>query len=199
MQEEKSLEEKLFVRFINMSRIGKMPVKIPQGVEASIKDGVIKVKGPKGLLEKTLPKNISAQLSDGVFIFTADNDLKSTRSSWGLARSLVFNMVEGVTTGFKKELEIIGVGYRAAKKGNGITISVGYSHPVEFIPLDGITLEVTENTKISVSGADKELVGLTAAKIRKIRKPEPYKGKGIKYSTEHVRRKAGKTAAKSAA
>jgi len=176
-----------------------MPIKLPQGVEASISDGVVKVKGPKGSMEKSLPKNISAKLIDGVITFSAANDDKSTLSSWGLARALVFNMVEGVTKGFKKDLEIIGVGYRAAKKGDGITVSVGFSHPVEFTPVDGITLAVSENTKISVSGSDKELVGLTAAKIRGIRKPEPYKGKGIKYATEYVRRKAGKTAAKSAA
>lgn len=181
-----------------MSRIGKTPVKIPSGVEVVVTSDLVKVKGPKGELTQEIKGGIKTSVSDGQVIFSAERDDKQTKAYWGLYRSLVANMVKGVTEGFRKDLEIIGVGYRASKKGNGISLNVGYSHPVDFEAPAGVALNVEENTKISVMGADKNLVGLTASKIRAIRAPEPYKGKGIKYTSEVVRRKAGKAAAKSA-
>src|SRR3989344_164334 len=179
-----------------MSRIGKTPIKIPNGVTITIDPGMVRVKGPKGELSQEIKGRIDVAVKDGEVLFKAKDDERQTRASWGLYRSLVSGMVKGVTEGYRKDLEIVGVGYRASKKGNDLVINIGYSHPVEFTAPEGITLNVDESTKISVAGADKSLVGLTAAKIRNVRPPEPYKGKGIRYVNEYVRRKAGKTGVK---
>lgn len=180
-----------------MSRIGKKIIQIPNGVTVNINNSTVSVKGPKGELTQEIHGDITVEVKDGVVVLGA-KDPKLASHFWGLYRALIANMVKGVTEGFKKELEIIGVGYRASKSGENLVLNIGFSHPVVFTPQKGITIDVTENTKISVSGASKDIVGLTAAKIRAIRKPEPYKGKGIKYSTEVVRRKAGKAATKAA-
>ncbi|MBI4091550.1 50S ribosomal protein L6 [candidate division WWE3 bacterium] len=177
-----------------MSRIGKIPVKIPVGVKVSISGNKIIVEGPKGRLEQEFIKDIKIEAVEGKVTFSASKEDKKTMALWGLYRSLVANMIEGVTEGFKKSLEIVGVGYRAAQKGLGVSISVGYSNPIEFRPPQGVQLAVEDSTKIHISGINKQAVGLTAAKIRSIRKPEPYKGKGIRYLGEQVRRKAGKAA-----
>ena len=179
-----------------MSRLGKIPVKIEDGVTVTVNNGVVTVKGPKGELKQELKGNITAEVKDGQVVFTTLGTDKQSLAYWGLYRSLVANMVEGVSKGFTKELEIIGVGYRASKTETGISLSVGYSHPVNFDAPVGVTLAIGENNKIMVSGFDKHLVTLTAAQIRAVRKPEPYKGKGIKYVDEVVRRKAGKAAIK---
>ena len=178
-----------------MSRIGNKPISVPSSVDVTIDGNRVSVKGPKGTLARELPELIVvARVGDDVVV-SRPNDQPKVRSLHGLTRSLVANMVAGVTDGFVKELDIVGVGYRAAAKGQGIEIQVGYSHPVEVQPPDGITFEVPQPTRIVVRGIDKELVGQVAADIRKIRKPEPYKGKGIRYVDEYVRRKAGKTGA----
>ncbi len=179
-----------------MSRIGKLPVAIPAGVEVKIEDGnVITVKGPKGTLTRKLVDEMSVKVEGTEVVVTRPNDLKRNKSLHGLTRTLIFNMVEGVTNGYKKVLEINGVGYRAAKAGNKLTLTLGYSHPVEMVDPDGITTTV-EGNKITVAGIDKEKVGQFAAEIRTKRPPEPYKGKGIKYETETIRRKVGKTGKK---
>lgn len=179
-----------------MSRIGKLPVAIPAGVEVKIEDGnVITVKGPKGTLTRKLVDEMSVKVEGAEVVVTRPNDLKRNKSLHGLTRTLIFNMVEGVTNGYKKVLEINGVGYRAAKAGNKLTLTLGYSHPVEMVDPDGITTTV-EGNKITVAGIDKEKVGQFAAEIRTKRPPEPYKGKGIKYETETIRRKVGKTGKK---
>jgi large subunit ribosomal protein L6 len=176
-----------------MSRIGKMPVVVPSGVDLKIgEDNLITVKGPKGTLERRLPSDMNIALENGQVEITRPNELKRSKSLHGLTRTLINNMVVGVTEGYKKVLEINGVGYRAAKNGNKLTLSLGYSHPVEMIDPEGITSEVEGTNKIIVSGIDKEKVGQYAANIREKRPPEPYKGKGIKYETEYIRRKAGK-------
>jgi len=176
-----------------MSRIGKMPVIVPAGVEVKIADGnLMTVKGPKGTLERKLSGDMNIALEDGQLVIKRPNDLKRFKSLHGLTRTLISNMVIGVTEGYAKVLEINGVGYRAAKSGNKLTLSLGYSHPVEMTDPEGVTSEVEGTNKITVSGIDKEKVGQYAANIREKRPPEPYKGKGIKYSTEHIRRKAGK-------
>lgn len=175
-----------------MSRIGKTPIEIPAGVTVEVNGNTVSVKGPKGELKIEFRPEIGVKVEEGKIITYVVSETKETNAYWGLTRSLIANMVKGVTKEFEKELELVGVGYRVKPSGNGISLTVGFSHPVEFIPEKGITLEVDGNTKIIVKGVDKQLVGLTAAKIRKIRKPEPYKGKGIKYVTEVVRRKAGK-------
>jgi large subunit ribosomal protein L6 len=167
---------------------------VPSGVEVSIASGVVRVKGPKGELTQDLPKHISAEVTDGEVRVSRANDVGPTRALHGLIRSLIANMVQGVTEGFSKSLEIQGVGYRATLKGKDIELAVGFSHPVTKKAPDGITFEVPQPTRIVVTGIDKELVGQTAAEIRSIRKPEPYKGKGIRYEGEYVRRKAGKAA-----
>ena len=177
-----------------MSRIGKEPVPIPDGVDVTLSGSVLTVKGPKGTLTQEIHPAITVTIDDGAVRVTRPSDEREHRSLHGLFRSLIANMVQGVTAGFRRELDIVGVGYRAAATGAGMTLQVGYSHPVHVAAVEGITFEVPTPTKIAVSGADKRLVGQVAADIRAIRKPEPYKGKGIKYSDETIRRKAGKAA-----
>ena len=179
-----------------MSRIGKLPVAIPAGVEVKLEEGnVITVKGPKGTLNRKLVDDLDIKVEGSEVIVTRPSDLKRYKSLHGLTRTLIFNMVEGVTNGYTKELEINGVGYRAAKAGKKLTLTLGYSHPVEMEDPEGIETKVDGN-KITVSGIDKEKVGQFAAEIRTKRPPEPYKGKGIKYTTETIRRKVGKTGKK---
>lgn len=179
-----------------MSRIGKMPIIIPKGVDIKIEEGnKVTVKGPKATLFQKLPEVMTIELKDGVINIVRPNDLKKNKSLHGLSRSLLNNMVIGVTKGFEKKLEINGVGYKAALKGNKIVLNLGYSHPIELELPAGITLEVPSNTSIIVKGSDKQVVGQFAAVIRSKRKPEPYLGKGIKYSDEYIRRKEGKTGA----
>ncbi|MCU0331753.1 MAG: 50S ribosomal protein L6 [Ignavibacteriaceae bacterium] len=177
-----------------MSRIGKKPVEIPKGVNINLEGQVIKVKGPKGELHKTIHPAIKAEIVENEIKFSRPDDLKETRSLHGLTRALIQNMIIGVTDSYKKSLEIVGVGYKAELKGKNLLLNIGYSHPIYFVPPDDVKLEVPAPTQIIISGIDKELVGLVAAKIRSFRKPEPYKGKGIKYSDERIIRKAGKTA-----
>ena len=180
-----------------MSRIGKAPVNLPSGVEVSVADRTITVKGPKGTLSREIPGEIEVSIDGGVLTCTRPNDERYHRAQHGLARSLVNNMVVGVTEGFKKNLEIVGVGYRAEAQGpNALRLNLGFSHPVNVKAPDGITFEVPVPTQIVVNGIDKEVVGQVAADIRSIRKPEPYKGKGVKYAGERILRKAGKAGAK---
>ncbi len=180
-----------------MSIICKLPITVPAGVDVKISsDNEVTVKGPKGTLSRTLHKDMKITLDGGVITVTRPSDEKTHRSLHGLTRTLINNMVVGVTEGFKKELEINGVGYRAALQGKDLNLTLGYSHPVIFTPAEGVTIEVPAPNKIIVSGANKEVVGETAAKIREYRLPEPYKGKGIKYVDEYIRRKEGKTGAK---
>ena len=179
-----------------MSRIGKLPVAIPAGVEVKLEDGnVITVKGPKGTLTRKLVDEMTVEVGAAEVTVTRPNDLKRNKQLHGLTRTLINNMVEGVTKGYSKQLEINGVGYRAAKSGKKLTLTLGYSHPVEMIDPEVIETKVDGN-KITVSGIDKEKVGQFAAEIRTKRPPEPYKGKGIKYTTEQIRRKVGKTGKK---
>ncbi|NLM42242.1 MAG: 50S ribosomal protein L6 [Firmicutes bacterium] len=175
-----------------MSRIGRAPIKVPAGVEVKINGNVIEVKGPKGQLSREFHPDMQVELVDGTILVTRPSDEKEHRSLHGLTRTLIANMVKGVTEGFTRNLEIVGVGYRAAKQGNKLVLTVGYSHPVEIEPAPGIEIDVPAPTKITVKGIDKELVGQTAANIRDVRRPEPYLGKGIRYEGERVRRKAGK-------
>ena len=179
-----------------MSRIGKLPIHVPAGVTVTIKDSVVTVKGPKGTLEKALPQEMDIKLEDGQVIVTRPNDLKKMKSLHGLTRTLINNMVIGVTQGYEKVLEVNGVGYRAAKSGNKLTLNLGYSHPVEMIDPEGVETVLEGQNKITVKGIDKEKVGQYAAEIRDKRRPEPYKGKGIKYADEVIRRKVGKTGKK---
>ncbi|MCL4462778.1 MAG: 50S ribosomal protein L6 [Firmicutes bacterium] len=176
-----------------MSRIGRKPIQLPAGVEFTKKDNVVTVKGPLGQLQRELHRLMNVELRDDLILVTRNNDSKEERSLHGLTRTLVANMVEGVTKGYSKTLELVGVGYRATKQGDAIVINIGYSHPVNIVPPAGIELEVPLPTKIVVKGIDKEAVGSLAANIRAVREPEPYKGKGIKYDTERIRRKVGKT------
>lgn len=175
-----------------MSRIGKMPVAVPSGVSIDIDGRSVKVKGPKGELNRDFNERVSISVDEGDAIVERVDDSRESRALHGLSRALLANMVEGVSDGFKKELEIVGVGYRAALKGRDLEMQLGFSHPVSYSAPDGITFEVPEATKIVITGIDKELVGQVAANIRKIRPPEPYKGKGVRYAGEHIRRKAGK-------
>jgi len=178
-----------------MSRIGKSPIPVPSGVDVSLSDGHVVVKGPQGTLERDLPGEITVRQEDGTLLVERPNDERHNRALHGLTRSLVANMVTGVTAGFTKELEIVGVGYRATARGPAqIELALGFSHPVVVDGPDGITFEVPVPTRIIVKGIDKEKVGQVAANIRKIRKPEPYKGKGVRYAGEYVQRKAGKAA-----
>lgn len=177
-----------------MSRIGKQPVDLPKGVEAKIQGSTIQVKGPKGDLSMDAHPDMTMKVEDGQVVVTRPSDSANHKALHGLTRSLVSNMVEGVTDGFSRTLEIVGVGYRADKKGKGITLVLGYSHPIHFEPPAGIDIEIPNQTTIVVSGADKQAVGQVAAEIRGFRPPEPYKGKGIRYQGEQIRRKAGKTA-----
>ena len=178
-----------------MSRIGKLPVPIPDAVEVHLDGLAVTVKGPKGELSQVMPEGVALERDDnGAVIVTRLGDEPDQRSRHGLVRSLVANMVVGVTEGYVKHLELVGVGYRAALVGRDLELQVGFSHPVRITAPEGITFEVPQPTRISVSGIDKVLVGQVAANVRKVRPPEPYKGKGIKYEGEHIRRKAGKAA-----
>src|SRR5690625_3951441 len=177
-----------------MSRIGLRPIEIPEGVEVKLENNTVHVKGPKGELTKTLAENMKINIDEKEITVERNDDSKENRSLHGTTRSLIFNMIEGVSKGFQKELEIIGVGYRAQKQGNKLVVNAGYSHPVEIEQEENIEFDVPKNTEIIVKGIDKERVGAIAANIRAIRKPEPYKGKGIRYKDEYVRRKEGKTA-----
>ena len=175
-----------------MSRIGRLPISVPAGVDVTLDGRTITVKGPKGTLTRQLPPRIEVDRDGDQIIVTRPTETKLDKSLHGLTRTLVNNMVVGVTTGYRKGLEIIGVGYRAQKVGNNLQLALGYSHPVEIVPPDGISFELETPLRLSVVGIDKELVGQVAAKVRATRKPEPYKGKGIRYEGEAVRRKAGK-------
>lgn len=175
-----------------MSRIGRKPIVIPAGVDVKIDGSTVTVKGPKGTLSRTVHQNMSVAVDNGVINVTRPDDNKLNRSLHGLTRTLVANMVDGVEKGFTKELEINGVGYRAAKQGKDLVMNIGYSHQVIVPEIDGITIEVPSPNKIVISGPDKQKVGQFAAQVREKRPPEPYKGKGIKYVDEHIRRKEGK-------
>lgn len=179
-----------------MSRIGKLPVAIPKGVTVELDGSFVKVKGPKGELSRTMHPEITIDVNEDQIVVTRPSDQKRHRALHGLTRSLINNMVGGVSDGFSKTLEIHGVGYRAEAAGSGVRLFVGYSHPVDYVAPDGVSITVETPTKLKVEGIDKESVGQAAAEIRKVRPPEPYKGKGIRYEGEHVRRKAGKTGAK---
>jgi len=177
-----------------MSRIGKMPVTVAKGVEVKLTNGTLNVKGPKGELNLDVHPDMKVVVDDTEIRVERPSDHKDHRALHGLTRSLINNMVMGVTEGFSKTLEIIGVGYRADAKGKGITLNLGFSHPIQYEPAEGVILECPNQTTVVVSGPDKQKVGQAAAEIRSFRPPEPYKGKGIRYQGEHVRRKAGKTA-----
>ena len=177
-----------------MSRIGKRPIELPAGVSISISPGRVMVNGPLGELSQGIPQRISVEQGDGELVVKRPTERGEDRALHGLARSLVANMVEGVTKGFEKRLEIQGVGYRAALSGTNLELQVGYSHTVRIVPRQGIEFEVPAPTQVIVRGIDKQLVGQTAAEVRKVRPPEPYKGKGIRYEGEFVRRKVGKRA-----
>ena len=182
-----------------MSRIGRLPITVPAGVDVALEDRQITVKGPKGTLTRVLRPEVSVRREDGTLYVERKGDNKQERSMHGLTRTLINNMVIGVTQGYQKVLDVSGVGYRATKQGVNLQLNVGFSHPVEIVPRSGIEFEVAQdvNTRspvITVRGIDKELVGQTAAEIRSVRKPEPYKGKGIRYRGEVIRRKAGKSA-----
>ncbi|WP_313555126.1 50S ribosomal protein L6 [Miniimonas arenae] len=175
-----------------MSRIGKVPVVVPAAVDVTLADGVVTVKGPKGTLAHTIPSAITVEHTDGTLVVTRENDERTARSLHGLTRTLLANLVTGVTEGYEKKLEIVGTGYRVAAKGSDLEFALGFSHPVTVKAPEGITFAVESPTKFSVVGIDKQQVGEVAANIRKIRKPEPYKGKGVRYAGEQVRRKVGK-------
>jgi large subunit ribosomal protein L6 len=177
-----------------VSRIGKKPIEIPQSVTVSQDGNVINVKGPKGELQQKIHSNISVELKEKEIIVTRPDDSKQNKSLHGLTRALIQNMISGVDSLYKITLEIVGVGYRADLKGKNLLLNIGYSHPIYFEPPAEISFEVPTQTQIIISGVSKQLVGQVAAKVRSLRKPEPYKGKGIKYSGEHIQRKAGKTA-----
>ena len=177
-----------------MSRIGRQPIEVPQGAEVTLNGQTVRVKGPKGELTLDAHPDVTVTLKDGVVSVTRSSDQPQHRALHGLTRMLVANMLEGVMTGFSKTLEIQGVGYRALAKGSGIELHLGYSHTIEYLAPDGVSLDLPDQTTIVVTGVDKQKVGQAAAEIRAFRPPEPYKGKGIRYRGEHVRRKAGKTA-----
>ena len=179
-----------------MSRIGKAPIPIPDKVTVGLEGLTVTVKGPKGELSRTLPEGVTVAQDGNTLVVSPSSDSRRSRERHGLCRTLVANMVEGVSQGFTRKLEIVGVGYRAAVQGKKLVVSAGYSHQVEMVPPDGVTFAVDGNTTVLVSGPDKELVGNEAAKVRAIRPPEPYKGKGIKYEGERILRKAGKTGKK---
>ncbi len=175
-----------------MSRIGKVPVKVPAGVTANIADGVLSMKGPKGSLSIPLADEVKYEIEDGVVSIAPANSTKRARSFWGMQRTLVQNLVTGVTEGFTKTLQITGVGYRANVQGKNLKLQLGYSHDVDFAIPEGITIATPDQTTVNISGIDKQQVGQVAAEIRRWRKPEPYKGKGIKYAGEYIFRKEGK-------
>lgn len=175
-----------------MSRVGRKPIPVPSGVEVTVDGAHVKVNGPRGRLERDFPEAVGVEIDGGVVTVSRQDDQRDSRALHGLSRALLANMVLGVVEGFRRELAIVGVGYRAALKGTDLELQLGFSHPVSVPPPSGITFEVPEPTRIVVSGIDKEQVGQVAADIRKLRPPEPYKGKGIRYSNEQVHRKAGK-------
>ena len=177
-----------------MSRIGKKPVPLPQGVTVKLVEGKLQVTGPQGTLTQLMPPRVQINIGAKEIQVEPVDDSRLTRSYWGLARTLTANMVTGVKDGFERKLEIVGIGYRAQLAGQNLQLALGYSHPVIFPLPEGIQAEVDKQVSITIKGADKALVGQTAAKIRELRKPDPYKGKGIKYSDEHIRRKVGKKA-----
>jgi len=179
-----------------MSRIGKKPISLPEKVVVTVEGLSLTVKGPKGEISRTLPNGVTIRHEENTILISPVSEKRTSRERHGLCRSLVANMVEGVTKGYSRKLEIIGVGSRALVKGKNLVVSAGYSHPVEVVPPAGITFKVENNTNVTVSGVDKELVGNEAAKIRAIRPPEPYKGKGIKFEGERIIRKAGKSGKK---
>jgi large subunit ribosomal protein L6 len=176
-----------------MSRVGKKPIEIPAGVTVTLNNSTVTVKGPKGELTRSFNPDIEIKIEENLVTITRPSDVKEHRALHGTTRALIANMVEGVSNGFERKLELIGVGYRAQKQGNKLVLNVGYSHPVEIEPESGLEVEVPTNTKITITGTDKERVGALAANIRQVRPPEPYKGKGIRYEGEAVRRKEGKT------
>jgi large subunit ribosomal protein L6 len=179
-----------------MSRIGKKPIEIPQGVEVKIDGATVHVKGPKGTLDVRLPKGISSELADGTLTMGRENEERETRAFHGLARALVFNAVTGVSTGWSKSLDIIGIGYRAEVQGNAVVFNLGYSHPINYDIPKGISIDVDgKANRVTVNGIDRQQVGQVAAEIRRLRPPEPYKGKGVRYADERVRTKAGKQGA----
>ena len=177
-----------------MSRIGKQPVAIPQGVKVQIENGLVRAEGPKGKLSQFLPDGLVAKLENNTLVLTRAADDRQARALHGTARALVANMVNGVKNGFERKLEIVGIGYRAQMQGKAIQLALGYSHPVIFPLPDGITAEIDKQVTITLRGADKAVLGQTAAKLRALRKPDPYKGKGVKYADEVIRRKVGKKA-----
>ena len=179
-----------------MSRIGKSPVPIPDKVSVSLNGLAVTVKGPKGELNRTLPSGVSVDQEGQTLVITPTNQTRRSRERHGLCRTLVANMVQGVSQGFSRKLEIVGVGYRAQVQGRKLVVNAGYSHPIEMVPPEGVSFTVENNTTVIVTGTDKELVGNEAAKVRNIRPPEPYKGKGIKYEGERILRKAGKSGKK---
>ena len=175
-----------------MSRVGKQPVPVPDGVQVQLDGAVCRVQGPRGELSQALHGDMDVQLGDGEVVVTRPSDTPNHRALHGLTRSLIANMVEGVTQGFTKSLEIVGTGYRAELRGQSLVLNVGFSHQVELQPLDGVEFEVETQTRVHVHGIDKQMVGQQAALVRRVRPPEPYQGKGIRYRGEQVRRKAGK-------
>lgn len=177
-----------------MSRIGKQPIPIPQGVKVQVTDGRIAAEGPKGKLTQPVPRELAAAVDNGRLVITRTSDERHIRAIHGLTRALAANMVHGVKTGFERKLEIVGIGYRAQAQGKNIQLALGYSHPVIFPLPEGITAEIDKQVSITLRGADKALLGETAARLRALRKPDPYKGKGVKYAEEHIRRKVGKKA-----
>lgn len=179
-----------------MSRIGRAPITIPAGVTVTVEGALVTVKGPKGTLSREISKDMTVTVENGALLVTRPSDERTHKALHGLTRSLINNMVEGVTKGYTKQLEMVGTGYRAAKSGTKLTLQVGFSHPVEFDPPTGIEFVVPAVNQITVNGIDKEIVGQVAANIRGVRPPEPYLGKGIKYAGERIRRKEGKTGKK---
>ena len=175
-----------------MSRIGKKEITIPSGVSITLSGQALSVKGPKGELSYTVPEEIEIKHADGALSFTPRQDTQRARAMWGLSRTLSSNMVEGVTKGFEEVLELVGVGYRAAMKGSNLSLQLGFSHDIDMVPPSGIAFAVPKQTEIRIAGIDKQMVGEMAARIRRIRPPEPYKGKGVRYQGETVRRKEGK-------
>ncbi|MGA8015615.1 MAG: 50S ribosomal protein L6 [Candidatus Dormiibacterota bacterium] len=176
-----------------MSRIGRHPITVPAGVQVTMTGAHVSVSGARGTLERSLPPAMEVQVGDGVVEVRRPTDSSLHRSLHGLTRTLIANMVEGVSAGFTRNLDLVGVGFRASRQGGDLVLTVGYSHPIRYTPPEGVTIEVPAPTQIAISGADKEVVGQVAAKIRSFRKPEPYKGKGIMYRGERIRRKAGKS------
>jgi len=177
-----------------MSRIGKQPVAIPQGVKIQVENGLVRAEGPKGKLSQPIPSGLSVKVENNAVILTREADDRQARALHGTARALVANMVNGVKAGFERKLDIVGIGYRAQMQGKNIQLALGYSHPIIFPLPDGVTAEIDKQVAITLRGPDKAVLGQTAAKLRALRKPDPYKGKGIKYSGEVIRRKVGKKA-----